>query len=108
MIDVDETLRAVSADIASRLEAAAEQAAETVVRAYVAGGHVKSWEMAKNVYYVVDPEQLRFKIVSPVFYSAFLEFGTKHQPARYPVQNAMLANMENTIRILEGNRGGGE
>lgn len=103
MIDVDETLRAVSADLGTRLQAAADQAVEAAKDAYRAGGHVKSGNLVGGILAYVDAEGLRFKVIVPAFYSAFLEFGTKHQPARYVLQTAMHANLKNTLAILEGN-----
>lgn len=100
MIDVEETINAVVADVASRLEAAAEQAVEAAKAGYAA--HRRTGKMADAVYAVVYKDQLRIKVISPVFYSAFLEFGTKRQPARYPFQNALTANLPNTLAILEG------
>jgi HK97 gp10 family phage protein len=102
MIDVEETLRAVADDIGDRLQAAADQAVEAAKQAYRDQNHVRSGEMVNGITSYVDRDGLRFKVIVPAFYSAFLEFGTKHQPARYVLQNAMHANLENTIRILEG------
>jgi HK97 gp10 family phage protein len=105
VIDVDESVRAIEDDLRQRLPAAAEQAAQAVRQAYINEGHVRSGEMVRSVTTWVDPQGLRFKVIVGDFVSAFLEFGTKHQPARYVVTRAMHANMANTIAILEPSNG---
>lgn len=102
MIDVDATIQAIRQDLASRLDDAGEIMAQAVVNAYVAEGHVKSWDMAKAVFYTTDPEALKIKVISPVYYSSFLEHGSKHQPARHVVTRAVHAAIPAVMDVLNG------
>lgn len=99
--DITEQAEAI---LRERVVEAAEQATEAAFRHYISEGHVKSWDMVKSIYYVIDRHGIGFKIVVPVFYARFLEFGTKRQPARFPLQTAVRGNIQNTIDIMSGEK----
>ncbi len=101
---VDQILALTQEEIRSRIVAVAEDMKNYVVKYYQSKGHVITRALINSVTYYIDADGLGFKIVVPVFYAAFLEFGTVHQPARYPLRIAVHQNFQNSLEILAGNK----
>ncbi|HEY7116561.1 MAG TPA: HK97-gp10 family putative phage morphogenesis protein [Tepidisphaeraceae bacterium] len=96
----DDIIRTVEDDIRARLTAAAEYHVATVQQE----APRRSGKMASTIHYRLLPDGLGYKVIVPEFYSAFIEFGTKHQPANPFLRRGSEKALPGVMDILDGRK----
>jgi hypothetical protein len=95
-------------DVRERMPAAAAYHQNVVWQAVPGGGtpaeYKSTGDEAASIHTVRTPDG--WKVVVGEFYSAFHEFGSKHEPAKHTVFRATMAAVPGIIDILSGREPG--
>ncbi len=97
-MDEETIVEHVVADLSTRFA----DAAEYHTRVVYDEAPKRTGDLAKSIRYVLMPNG--YKVVVDEFYSAFQEFGTKHQRKNPFLLRATLKALPGIIEILEGNQ----